>query len=113
MLEIRIYLLPYILRFLSSFQENPWNGGGKFAFGSVVLFQYVTRHGKVCHCAVGSFYHKVSQAPALISQGKCSECFLLHPSCVELYLKENSSSAMFLFVVIGVFGMCLDALWVF
>lgn len=56
----------------------------------------------MCHCVVGSFYHKVSQAPALISQGKCSECSLLHLSCLEPYLKENNSNAVFLFVVIGV-----------
>lgn len=38
-------------------------------------------------------------APALISQGLHAECSLLHFSCVELYLNENNSSAVFLFVV--------------
>lgn len=38
-------------------------------------------------------------APALISQGLHAECSLLHFSCAELYLNENNSSAVFLFVV--------------
>lgn len=39
-------------------------------------------------------------APALINQGKYSECSVLHFSSVKLYMEENNSSVVFLFVAI-------------